>query len=220
MGDGKLITKGLKTDFAGDVNLFGHGSGPNLEDLKQEYSNLLNYISACCRSLKCSSSQDQLNILADLLDITMKLCQRIRNYHTAQKKKLSNFLNQHDNQPEKAISSYVHIYVYTNMYTSAIWIKKALKCNMQLMQITSTLMSNLHLFQDDRQLDVSELQNVRILYSTEYVCQHINFLEYPHLMKQHSDILYDLMQESVITTDTTYAAVGLDGVLAMKNHFK
>ena len=215
MGDRKLITKGLKTDFAGDVNLFGHESGPNLEDLKQEYSNLLNYISACCRSLKCSCSQDQFNILGNLLDITMKLCQRIRNYHTAQKKKLSSFMNRHDNQPEKAISS-----CKTNMYTSAIWIKKALKCNMQLMQITSTLMSNLHLFWEDSQLDVSELHNVRILYSTDYVCQNINILEYPHLIKCHSDIWYDLMQASVLTTDTAYAAMGLDSVLAMKNHFQ
>ena len=37
MRDGKLVAKGLKTDFAGDVNLFGHETSPNLDDLKEEY---------------------------------------------------------------------------------------------------------------------------------------------------------------------------------------
>ena len=50
MGDGKLVTKGLKTDFVGDVNLFSHENNPNLEDLKQEYINLLDYISSSCRA--------------------------------------------------------------------------------------------------------------------------------------------------------------------------
>ena len=88
MGDGKLVTKGLKTDFAGDVNLFGHETSPNLDDLKEEYRNLLEYISACCRSFKCSYIQDQCSIMGDLLEITTKLCQRIRNYHTSQRKSL------------------------------------------------------------------------------------------------------------------------------------
>ena len=119
MGDGKLVTQGLKTDFAGDVNLFGHETRPNLDDLKEEYRNLLEYISACCRNFKCSNIQDQCSILGDLLEITTKLCQRIRNYHTFQMKKITNFMSRQDKQPDKAISS-----CKTNMYTSAIWIKK------------------------------------------------------------------------------------------------
>ena len=35
MGDGKLVTKGLSSNFCGDVNLFGHETSPNLEDLNK-----------------------------------------------------------------------------------------------------------------------------------------------------------------------------------------
>ena len=153
--------------------------------------------------------------MGDLLEITTKLCQRIHNYHTSQRKKLTNFMNRQDKQPDKAISS-----CKINMYTSAIWMKKTLKCNMQLMHTSSSLLCNLHLFSTADRVIVNELQTVRILYGTEYVCQNVNFLEYPHLVKRHSEIWYDLLQESVITTDTTFTAIGLDSVLSMKNHFK
>ena len=34
MTDGKLVTKRLKENFLGDVNMFGHETTPNLEQLK------------------------------------------------------------------------------------------------------------------------------------------------------------------------------------------
>ena len=67
MGDGKLVTKGLKTDSVGDVNLFGHRSNPNLEDMKNEYHNLLQYIANSCNAFKTSDIQDKFNILEELL---------------------------------------------------------------------------------------------------------------------------------------------------------
>ena len=33
MADGKLVTKGLKENFSGDVNLFGHETNPNISEL-------------------------------------------------------------------------------------------------------------------------------------------------------------------------------------------
>ena len=36
MADGKLVTKGLKENFCGDVNLFGHEINPNINDLENE----------------------------------------------------------------------------------------------------------------------------------------------------------------------------------------
>ena len=36
MGDGKMVMKGLTTNFERDVNLFGHEKEPNLNDLKTE----------------------------------------------------------------------------------------------------------------------------------------------------------------------------------------
>ena len=36
MADGKLVTKGLKENFCGDVNLFGHETEPNINELEND----------------------------------------------------------------------------------------------------------------------------------------------------------------------------------------
>ena len=47
MADGKLVTKGLKENFCGDVNLFRHEIDPNINDLENEIQRHLEYISNC-----------------------------------------------------------------------------------------------------------------------------------------------------------------------------
>ena len=130
-------------------------------------------------------------------------------------KKLTNFVNRNDKQPERAIST-----CKTNMYTSSIWIKKALKCNVQLMQHLATLRRNLHLFSTASNANVYELPNVRILHDSEYVSEHLYALEYPHLIKHYSELWYDIIQESVVTTETAFEGIGLGGIKSMKSHFK
>ena len=44
MADGKLLTKGLKKDFSGDVDLFGHEEQPNLQDLRQYWKSNWNLL--------------------------------------------------------------------------------------------------------------------------------------------------------------------------------
>ena len=44
MADGKLVTKGLKENFCGDVNLFGHEIDPNINDLDNEIQRHLEYM--------------------------------------------------------------------------------------------------------------------------------------------------------------------------------
>ena len=72
------------------------------------------------------------------------------------KMKLQSFLKR-DNSikiVDKAINA-----CKTNLYTSAIWIKKALKCNLQLCKMMATLQHNLHLFKTSSTLDIHSLQN-------------------------------------------------------------
>ena len=35
MADGKLVTKGLRNEFSGDVDLFGYETEPNISELKK-----------------------------------------------------------------------------------------------------------------------------------------------------------------------------------------
>ena len=127
MADSKLVTKGLKTDFLGDVNLFGHERNPNLQSFLKRDNSI--------------------------------------------------------NNVDKAISA-----CKTNMYTSAIWIKKALKCNLQLCKMMATLQHNLHLFKTNSRLDIHSLHNGRFLKNCNYVSSNVTFTEYPNLIKRYSDM--------------------------------
>ena len=75
MGDGKMVMKGLKTNFEGDVNLFGHEKEPNLNDLKNEIDNKLEYIFRCVKRFpnitvhdKYETLLDMITMLTDVLD--------------------------------------------------------------------------------------------------------------------------------------------------------
>ena len=84
----------------------------------------------------------------------------------------------------------------------------------------ATHQNNLHFFTTVEQENVSHLQNTRFLYDSQYVSQHINSREHPNLIKKYSDGWYELVKESYVTSDTVFSALGLNGVNAMKMHFK
>ena len=209
MADGKLVTKGLKTDFLGDVNLFGHERNPNLHNLKAELRNKLDFIANTCKSFEKLSNSDKYQVLLELTGLCTEMNQRIRTYNLSQKMKLQSFLKRDNSMKnvDKAIST-----CKTNMYTSAIWIKKALKCNMQLCKMMATLQHNLHLFKTNSTLDIHSLHNGRFLYDSNYVSSNVTFTEYPNLIKRYSDLWYELLRESVVSSDTAGNALGLNGI--------
>ena len=69
--------------------------------------------------------------------------------------------------PDKAISA-----CKTEIYTSNMWIRNALKQNLELCKLMATHQNNLHLFSTVEQQNFSNLQNTRFLYDSAYVFQH------------------------------------------------
>ena len=213
MADGKLVTKGLKESFLGNVNLFGHETTPNLAELKLH----ITYIGRCCESFKGCNYADQYEILLELLQMNTQLLSKICAHNSVQQKKLSNFTSRDasSNIPDKSISA-----CKTEIYTSNIWIRNTLKQNLEICKMMASHQNNLHFFSTVEQDNFSNLQNSRFLYDSAYVCQHINSREYPNLIKKYCDEWYKLVKESYVTSDIVCSALGLNGVNAMKMHFK
>ena len=215
MADGKLVTKGLKESFLGDVNLFGHETSPNLAELKLTLESHITYIGRCSQSFKGCNFADQYEILLELLQMNTQLLSKICAHNSVQRKKLSNFTNRDANIPDKAISA-----CKTEIYTSNMWIRNALKQNLEICKMMASHQNNLHFFTTVEQDNFSNLQNSRFLYDSAYVSQHINSREYPNLIKKYSNEWYELVKESYVTSDRVFSALGLNGVNAMKMHFK
>ena len=92
MANSKLVTKGLKTDFLGDVNLFGHEHNPNLHNLKEELRNKLDFISNTCKSFDKLSNSDKYQVLLELTGLCTEMNKRIQTYNLTQEMKLQSFL--------------------------------------------------------------------------------------------------------------------------------
>ena len=217
MADGKLVTKGLKENFCGDVNLFGHEIDPNINDLDNEIQRHLEYISNCTCNFGLAEPSDKYHMLSDLLNVITVVIGKIRKFGSNEMKRLRTYEKSvfSDQKYMKVIST-----CKTNIYTSKIWVKKVLKINLEIHDIMAQLQKNTHLFSINSNPNVSEKSNVRLLHAAETVSANIDPLDYPHLIKAGSDIHKDLVRQSLMTTETIFTAVGLNKVWSMKNHFK
>ena len=121
MADGKLVTKGLKENFCGDVNLFGHEAEPNLRELDNEIQKHLEYISNCtCNFAKCIDS-NRYQMLTELVNVICGVVMKIRKFVTQEQKRLDTYQKSVFSEAKymKVISA-----CKTNIYTARIWIKK------------------------------------------------------------------------------------------------
>ena len=218
MGDGKLLAKGLKMNFEGDINLFGHENNPNLEKSIQELNTKLDFVARSCVQFVKSIPHDKLAIVQDLATVITHLIRRVKSFHMSESKKLQSYINRqnrNDNKfPEKAISS-----CKTNMYTAALWVKKALRINMNLFKMASVLQNNLHTFRSDHSIESKEITNLWQLHDADYVYSNLNPMDHPHLFKRYSYVWQDLIQQSVMCDYISYDSIGLSGLKAMRNYF-
>ena len=219
MGDGKMVMKGLKTNFEGDVNLFGHEKEPNLNDLKNEIDNKLDYVSRCVKRFPKITVHDKYETLLDMITMLTDVIRRVKNFHKTEEKKLNTYMKQKENGPknvpDKAISN-----CKTNMYTAVLWIRKALLLNLNLAKLCSSMQENLHIFKSADRINMIQISNLRLLYESSYISENINPLDYPHLMKRNSEHWQDLLKQSYVTDCTICHALGLKGLKSMRKHFK
>ena len=220
MGDAKLVTKGLKKDFCGDVNLFGHEINPNLDDLKKYMDRRIIFISDCIEKYGSSTSCDQFNIIADLTDLLTEMIQRVRKFYKGESQKLLRFSQgQFPCKPDKAISA-----CKTNMYTASIWVLKSLNFNDELFKMLCTLQKNVSMQPVNKRIDIRKCANLRLLHDSDYVCSEIDMNEYPHLIKKYSAQWKEMLKECIIPYESIADCLGINGTRKLneyvKNHLK
>ena len=217
MADGKLVTKGLKENFCGDVNLFGHETNPNIAELREEIQRHLNFVSQSLVNFNICDEVDKYGLLRDFTNCITGLTGKIRKFVSNEQTCLLSYTKSVFSEQKyvKVISS-----CKTNIYTSFLWLKKALQLNVKLLNLMSTIQRNNHIFASSTQKHLSECYNIRLLHSAEYVLSKVDPIDYPHLIKDGSEMFLDLKRQSLITCETVYNSLGLYTSKAMKLHFR
>ena len=199
------------------MNLFGHEDNPNLDNLKSEFLDHIEHIANSIGRYDTTNKQEQFHTLAELVTMLTNLNIKIREFHWKQNnklKKLSGISNQGRNI-ERNISR-----LKTDLYTSAIWMKKSLNCNVNLMNLMAVLQTNTHTFNTTGPIEINSTNNICLLYDSAYVQEHVDTLEFPHLIKQQSDVWEDLVRQAILTDANIFMSLGLATAKAMKNMFR
>ena len=207
MADAKLVTKGLNSDFQGDVNLFGHEENPNLNFLKTYMDRRIDFISDSVAKFSECSTDDRFNTISDLTDLITEMVQRVRQFHRCESQKLLRYAEgNYSNKPDKAISA-----CKTNMYSCSIWIMKSLRLNYELYEMLSKLQGNK--FDDSKcgKTEITCCSNVQILHKSSYVASEIDKMEYPHLIQKYLDEWNEIVKESLVIDQVIGDSLGLNG---------
>ena len=213
MADGKMISKGLGNQFTGDIDLFGHETEPNLSQLKNDLEIHLDLISQHVWNFQDARDSDKFHILADTCELITNLIKQIRIVISDNRRKYNGY-KKCQTVSDKTISK-----LKTNMYTCSIWIRRALKLNSQLLSLLACLQTNSGLLIQATEIQMSQVQNCRMLHESEIVSEIIDPLEFPHLIRRESDLSEDLQEQSLMTSNNCYIALGLKTASAMKDHF-
>ena len=99
IADGKMVTKGLQSNFRGDINLFSHKILPNLTDLQEKLKSEMELYSKCAINCDAGSDRDKFSTLCEIGDSLCGMIEKICNFHYDQKKILKSFTN--ENYPVK-----------------------------------------------------------------------------------------------------------------------
>ena len=102
------------------------------------------------------------------------------------------------------------------MYTSSIWICKALQLNVKLLKFMTNLQSNGHIVRTESTVQMDQIQNLRLLHDADYMDKNINRNEHPHLIKKYSDQWKDLVKDSLLTEECVSSSLGMNGTKQMK----
>ena len=73
MTDGKLVTKRLRNEISGDVDLFGHATEPNISELKKFLEKQLDFICNVVENFPDSTTEDKFSAIMELVEMVIQM---------------------------------------------------------------------------------------------------------------------------------------------------
>ena len=210
------LSKGLKGERLGDIDLWSHECPPTLGDKLQKLEHHKRIISEGIEFLENSDDLDLYMKLKHILKISSFRIKDIREVLLKQTRRLS-YLNGISSDPNFKIAAKSACKV--KIYECKVFINKALALNLRICKCLVQLQSSEDHFNPEN-ITLCNVHNVRRLHNTSYVGAHCDLNVNTHLIKQGSEEWMDLRKSSHITGSTAYNALGFRGFKSMREDFK
>ena len=216
MADCKRLSKGLKGERLGDIDLWSHEGPPTLVDKLQELEHHKEIISDGIENLEESNDLDLYLKLKHILKISSLRIKDIREVLLKQTCRLS-YLNGISSDPNFKIAA--KSACKAQIYECRVFVNKALSLNLRICKCLAQIQGTEDHFNLEN-ITLCNVHNVRRLHNTSYVGANCDLNVHTHLIKQGSEEWMDLRKSSHITGSTAYNALGFRGFKCVREHFK
>ena len=99
------------------------------------------------------------------------------------------------------------------------WISKALQLNKRICSIMASINQNLEKFAKDDIIDLSTNSNLKLLHDPEVLKSKVNLNNHHELIKQRSELWFEMWKKAYVRGSTIYKSLGLDNLKNQKKHF-
>ena len=202
MADCKMLSKGLKGERLGDIDLWSHEGPPTLGDKLQELEHYKRIISEGIEFLEDSDDLDLYMKLKLILKMSSLRIKDIREVLLKQTRRLS-YLNGISSDPNFKIAA--KSACKAQIYECKVFVNKALALNLRICKCLAKLQGTEDHFHQEN-ITLFNVHNVRRLHNTSYVGANCDLNVHIHLIKQGSEEWMDLRKSSHITGSTAYNA--------------
>ena len=216
MGDCKRVSKGLKFDKMGDVNLWGHENPPTLQQRNNTLYEECTYVTHKMQSLP-DDEIFQVHIdLKYLLQLLTTKIRDVRNIELQERRRMIKYQKCNPDPNYKASAKgacRAHIYECKTFITEALLMNQTICKNMSYLQQTISAFNS-------SPINLEDQVNVRRLLPTRYVSRYTTVEHHPEWFKQLSTEWKDVRAKAHITGSTAYNAMGFRGFPQVRNHFR
>ena len=215
MADCKRVSKGLKSENMGDINLWGHEHPPTLQQRLDQMHEECSYLRGRLQSLPYDCVF-QLHI--DLKYFLQLVTTKIRDICMTKLQERRRLMNYKKCNPDPAFKASAkgackaHIYECKTFITNALQLNQSICRSMSLLQNTGCCFK-------PQNTNLQNMLNVRRLHPPEYVAQHTTVHHHPEWFKQLSPQWRYLRSKAHITSSTAYNALGFRGLTQLRYHF-
>ena len=105
----------------------------------------MEFIASTVENNADSPVKTKFTVVIEIVEIMTELIQKVRTFNLLERSKLNKYIGgNYPTKPDRAIIS-----CKTNIYTSSIWMRKAININVKLFKFLANYQCNLHTFKTD-----------------------------------------------------------------------
>ena len=140
MADCKRVAKGLKGEFLGDVNLWGHEGNPTMKEKLAQFRDQYNFLTRLTKQL--ADSEDDIEVYMNLLGVLKMITEQIREVRLVEIQERRRLLNHKRCNPDPGYKTAAKSSCRAHIYECKIFVNHALELNNSICKALSLLQRN------------------------------------------------------------------------------